>query len=196
MWCLKNIKDSWRTAVFKRPDFIKSTTTDVKVTFGKKFDSAKLEVSDEDTLLTVYSIQFFETGSITIQGNYVSQWRTFEYIGIKQLVDKLEKSDSSLHENIIRLNLLKPTWDNNWFHPASINQSFSSSNGTNFHKSINHNQSEDEVGLLPLPGAEIVEPMTITSTPIAISAETPNTHVTIRDVSPNIHISRKMRQEL
>ena len=51
----------WKTAVSKRLDFIKSTTTDVKVTFGKKSDSAKLEVFDEDTLLTVYSIQFFET---------------------------------------------------------------------------------------------------------------------------------------
>ena len=45
----------WKTAVSKRLDFIKSTTTDVKVAFGKKFDSAKLEVFDEDTLLTVYS---------------------------------------------------------------------------------------------------------------------------------------------
>ena len=57
----------WRTAVFKRLDFIKRTTTDVKVTFGKKCDSAEHEVLDEDTLLTVYSRQFFETGSITIQ---------------------------------------------------------------------------------------------------------------------------------
>ena len=105
----------------------------MKVTFGKKFDSAKLEVSDEDTLLTLYSIQFFETGSVTIQGNYVSQWRTFEYVGLKQLVDKLEKSNSALHEDIIRLNLLEPTCDNNWFQPASINQSFSSPNGINLH---------------------------------------------------------------
>ena len=57
----------WRKAVFKRLDFIQSTTTDVKVTFGKKFDSAKLEVSADVTLLTVYSIQFFDTGSITVQ---------------------------------------------------------------------------------------------------------------------------------
>ena len=57
----------------------------MKVTFGKKFDSAKLEVFDEDTLLTVYSIQFFETGSVTIQGNYVSQWCTFECVGLISL---------------------------------------------------------------------------------------------------------------
>ena len=73
--------------------------TDAKVTFGKKFNSANLEVFDENTLLTVYSIQFFETGSITIQGNYVSQW-CVECVGLKQLVDKLEKSDSTLHETI------------------------------------------------------------------------------------------------
>ena len=114
----------WKTAVSKRLglDFIKSTTTDAKVTFGKKFDSTMLEVFDENTLLTVYSIQFFETVSITIQGNYVSQWCTFECVGLKQLVDKLEKSDSTLHEGIIRHNLLEPTWDNNWFQPASVNR--------------------------------------------------------------------------
>ena len=89
-------------------------------------------------------------------------------------MDKLEKSDSTLHEGIIRHNLLEPTWDNNWFQPASINQSFSftSLNGTNVHKSIDHDQSE-EVGLLPIPGTESI---TITSTPIQILAETPNTH--------------------
>ena len=132
----------WKTAGSKRLDFIKSTTTDAKVTFGRKFYSAKLEVFDQNTLLTVYSIQFFETGSITIQGTHVSQWYTFECVGLKQLVDKLEKSDSTLHEGIIRHNLLEPTWDNNWFQPASINQSFTSTSpdGTNVHKSIDHDQ--------------------------------------------------------
>ena len=192
MWCFETSKTRlrhWKTAVSKRLDFIKSTTTDVKVTFGKKFDSAKLEVFDGDTLLTVYGIQFFETGSITVQGNYVSQWCTFECIGLKQLVDKLEKSDSTLHEGIIRHNLLEPTWDNNWFQPASINQSFSSTspNGTNVHKSTDHDQSE-EVGLLPIPGTK---PITITSTPIPILPETPNTHITIGDVSTNISQGRE-----
>ena len=184
----------WKTAVSKRLDFIKSTTTDAKVTFGKKFDSAKLDFFDENTLLTVYSIQFFETGSITIQGNYVSQRCTFERVGLKQLVDKFEKSDTTLHEGIITHNLLEPTWDNNWFQPASINQSFSSTSpdGTNVHKSIDHDQSE-EIGLLPIPGTE---PITITSIPIPILAETPNTHITKGDVSTNIHISGKRRQEL
>ena len=140
MWCFENFKNLSASFVSKRLDFIKSTTNDVKVTFGKKFDSAKLEVFDEDTLLTVYGIQFFETGSITIQGNSVSQWCTFECVGLKQSVDKLEKGDSTLHESIIRLNLLEPMWDNNWFQPASINQSVSSTslNGTNVHKSIDH----------------------------------------------------------
>ena len=165
----------------------------MKVTFSKKFDSAKLEVFDEDTLLTVYSIQFFETGSITIHGNYVSQWCTFECVGLKQLVDKLEKRDSTLHEGIIRLNLLEPTWDNNWFQATWINQLFSSTspNGTNIHKSIDHDQPEEEVSLLPLPGTEITEPITITSTPIPILAETPNAHITIGGVSTDIHISGK-----
>ena len=184
----------WKTAVSKRLDFIKNTTTDAKVTFSKKFDSAKLEVFDKYTSLTVYRIQFFETRSLTIQGNYVSQWCTFECVGLKQLVDKLEKSDSTLHEGIIRSNLLEPTWDNNWFQPASVNQPFSSTSPdeTNVHKSIDHDQSE-KVGLLPLSGTK---PITITSTPIPILAETPNTHITIGDVSTNIHISGKRRQEL
>ena len=188
----------WNATVSKRSDFIKSTTTYVKVTFGKKFDSAKLEVCNEDTLLKVYSIQLFETGSITIQGNYVSQWCTSECVGLKQLVDKLEKSDSTLHEGIVRFNLLEPAWDNNWFQPASINQSFSSRfpNWTDVHKSIDHDQSEYEICLLPLLGTEITEPITITSTPILILAETPNTHITIGDVSPNVQISGKRRQEL
>ena len=113
-------------------------------------------------------------------------------------MNKLEKSDSTLHEGIKRLNLLEPTWVNNSFQPAIINQSFSSTspNGTNVHKSIEHDQSEDEVVLLPLRGTEITEPITITSTPIPILAETPNAHITIGDVSTNIHISRKRRQEL
>ena len=52
------------------------------------------------------------------------------------------------------------------------------------------------MGILPLPGAEIAEPITITSTPTPILAETPNTHVAIGDVLPNIHTSGKRRQEL
>ena len=85
-------------------------------------------------------------------------------------------------------------WDNNWFQPASINQLLTSTspNGTNVHKSIDHDQSE-EVGLLPFLETE---PITITLTPIPILAVTSNTHLTIGDVSTNIHISGKRRQEL
>ena len=85
--------DLWKTATFKRAEYLRDEITCVRIICGNKFDSVKLQVADKVDMTTVYSIQFFNTGSITVQGNYVSQWCDFEFEDLRELVKKLENSD-------------------------------------------------------------------------------------------------------
>ena len=62
--------DLWKTAILnlKRAKYLRDEITRVRIIYGNKFDSVKLQVADKDDIITIYSIQFFNTGSVTVQG--------------------------------------------------------------------------------------------------------------------------------
>ena len=64
--------DLWKTAILKRAKYLQDEITRVRIIYGNKFDSVKLQVADKDDITTIYSIQFFNTGSVTMQVMLVS----------------------------------------------------------------------------------------------------------------------------
>ena len=49
----------WKTAIFKRAEYLCDGITCVTLICGNKFDSVKLQVADKDDITTTYSIQAF-----------------------------------------------------------------------------------------------------------------------------------------
>ena len=96
----------------KRAKYLYDEITGVRIIYGNKFDSVKLQVADKDNITTIYSIQFFNTGSVTVQGNYVSQWCEFEFEDLRELVNKLENSDKDSYESLITSSLCETHWNN------------------------------------------------------------------------------------
>ena len=60
-WCL----NLWKTAIFKRAEYLPDETTCVGLMYVHNFDSVKLQVVDKDDIKT-YNMQCFNTGSITV----------------------------------------------------------------------------------------------------------------------------------
>ena len=91
--------DLWKTAILKRVEYICGEIICVRIICDNKFDSVKLQVTDKDDMTTIYSIHFWDTGSITVQRNYVSQWCDFE--DLRELINKLKNSDINSIESLI-----------------------------------------------------------------------------------------------
>ena len=60
-------------------------------------------------------MKFFNTGSITMQENYVSQWCDFEFEDLRELVNKLENSNKNLNGSLIISALCETPWNDTWF---------------------------------------------------------------------------------
>ena len=115
---LKQMNHVWiygKLQILKRAKYLRDEITSVRIIYGNKFDSVKLQVADKDDITTIYSIQFFNTGSVTVQGNYVSQWCEFEFEDLCELVNKLENSDKDSYESLIKSALCETHWNNTWF---------------------------------------------------------------------------------
>ena len=88
--CKKDLNHYCRLAIEERCDQIKCSNPSVNtITTGKRNNSIKFQTVIQDITTAIFSHQFCDTGKITIQGNFVDEWKINELPILESIVNKL-----------------------------------------------------------------------------------------------------------
>ena len=87
------------------------------ITIRKRNNSIKFQTIIQDVTTVIFSLQFFDTGKITIQGNFVDEWKINELPVLESIVNQLgplTAGDLS-NEDSVKSAILNAHWVNNWW---------------------------------------------------------------------------------
>ena len=72
--CKKDLNHCWRLVIEERCNQVKCSNPSVNtITTGKRSNSIKIQTIIQDITTAIFSLQFFDTGKITIQGNFIDE---------------------------------------------------------------------------------------------------------------------------
>ena len=77
--CKKDLIHCWRLVIEERCNQIKPSNPSVNtIISGKRNNSIRFQTVIQDITTAIFSLQFFDSGKITIQGNFVDEWKINE----------------------------------------------------------------------------------------------------------------------
>ena len=106
----------WRLVIEERCNQIKRSNPSVNtITTGKRNNSIKFQTVTQHFTTAKFSLQFFNTGDITIQENFVDEWKVNELPVLGSIVNELGPltAEDLPNEDSVKSALLNAHWINN-----------------------------------------------------------------------------------